>query len=155
MISLIVAVDENGGIGYNGQLLTRIPEDLKRFKTLTTGHIVIMGRKTWDSLSIKPLPNRRNIVISNQKQENFMTIPECLEEIKDIEDEIFVIGGGNIYKYFLPKADRIYITLIHKSFDKVDTYFPVVDKKEWTVIEHIQNNEKYAFITVDRRNLKK
>ena len=154
MISLIVAVDEKGGIGYDGQLLAHIPEDLQRFKSLTTGHIVIMGRKTWDSLPRKPLSNRRNIVISNQKQENFMTIPECLEEIKDIKDEVFVIGGGKIYKYFLPKADRIYITLIHKSFDKVDTYFPAIDKKEWTIIEYIQNNKEYTFITVDR-NLKK
>lgn len=151
MISLIVAVDEKGGIGYDGQLLAYIPEDLQRFRTLTTGHIVIMGRKTWDSLPKKPLPNRRNIVISNQKQENFMTIPECLEKIKDIDDEIFIIGGGSIYKYFLPKTDRIYITLIHKSFDKVDTYFPIIDKKEWSIVEYIQNNKEYSFITIERR----
>lgn len=110
-----------------------------------------MGRKTWDSLPKKPLPNRRNIVISNQKQENFITIPECLEKIKDIDDEIFIIGGGSIYKYFLPKADRIYITLIHKSFDKVDTYFPTIDKKEWSIVEYIQNNKEYSFITIERR----
>lgn len=154
MISLIVAVDENGGIGYDGQLLTSIPEDLQRFKSLTTGHIVIMGRKTWDSLPKKPLPKRRNIVISNQKQENFMTIPECLEEIKDIEDEIFVIGGGNIYKYFLPLTNRIYITLIHKSFENVDTYFPNINLDEWVVIDRKNGQGNYTFITVDR-NLKK
>lgn len=150
MISLIVAVDENGGIGYDGQLLAHIPEDLQRFKELTSGHTVIMGRKTWDSLPKKPLPNRKNIVISSQKQENFMTTAECLKEIKDIDDEIFIIGGESIYRYFLPMANKIYITLIHKNFDKVDAYFPDIKLNEWNITERKNGKGNYTFITLER-----
>lgn len=150
MISLIVAVDENGGIGYDGQLLAHIPEDLQRFKELTSGHAVIMGRKTWDSLPKKPLPNRKNIVISSQKQENFMSTAECLKEIKNIDDEIFVIGGESIYRYFLPIANKIYVTLIHKNFDKVDAYFPDIKLNEWNITERKNGKENYTFITLER-----
>lgn len=150
MISLIVAIDEKMGIGCDNHLLEAIPEDLQRFKELTSGHTIIMGRKTWDSLPKKPLPNRRNIVISNQKQENFMTTAECLKEIKNIDDEIFIIGGESIYRYFLPIADKIYITLIHKNFDKVDARFPNINLKEWKITERKNGKGNYTFITLER-----
>lgn len=150
MISLIVAIDEKMGIGCDNHLLEAIPEDLQRFKELTFGHTVIMGRKTWDSLPKKPLPNRKNIVISSQKQENFMTTAECLKEIKNIDDEIFVIGGESIYRYFLPMANKIYITLIHKNFDKVDAYFPDIKLNEWNITERKNGKGNYTFITLER-----
>ena len=150
MINLIVAVDEKMGIGYDNHLLEAIPEDLKRFKSLTTGHVVVMGRKTWDSLPNKPLPNRKNIVISSQKQENFMTTAECLNYIKNIKDDVFVIGGASVYRFFLPLANRIYITLNHKNFENVDTYFPNINLEEWTIIDRKNGQGNYTFITLER-----
>lgn len=150
MINLIVAVDEKMGIGYNNHLLEAIPEDLKRFKSLTTGHVVVMGRKTWDSLPNKPLPNRKNIVISSQKQENFMTTTECLNYIKNINDDVFIIGGASVYRFFLPLANRIYITLNHKNFENVDTYFPNINLEEWTIIDRKNGQGNYTFITLER-----
>lgn len=150
MINLIVAVDEKMGIGYNNHLLEAIPEDLKRFKSLTTGHTVVMGRKTWDSLPNKPLPNRKNIVISSQKQENFMTTTECLNYIKNINDDVFIIGGASVYRFFLPLANRIYITLNHKNFENVDTYFPNINLEEWTITDRKNGQGNYTFITLER-----
>lgn len=134
MISAIVAVDNNWGIGYNGDLLEKIPEDLKYFKELTTGNVVVMGRKTWDSLPKKPLPDRQHIVITNTYQpstKNVIFVP--LNQAKLImrvqkNVEFFVIGGGQIYKELLPYCEKVYLTKIHKSFDNVDTYFPNLDK---------------------------
>ena len=137
MISAIVAVDNDWGIGYNGDLLEHIPEDLKYFKALTTGNTVIMGRKTWDSLPKKPLPNRTNIVItSNPNMYNdaeFMDLFDAkLYLIYNKNDDIFIIGGGKIYEELLPLCDRVYVTKINKSHENVDTYFPNLDKSdEW------------------------
>ena len=137
MISAIVAVDNNWGIGFNGDLLEHIPEDLKRFKELTFNKVVIMGRKTWDSLPKKPLPNRLNLVITRQGRfVDEMTIFLSLEEITsrlehlDDEDHWFIIGGGEIYKTLLPFCDNVYVTKIFKTYDKVDTYFPNLDESE-------------------------
>lgn len=135
MISAIVAVDENWGIGYNGDLLAHIPDDLKRFQQLTTNHVVIMGRKTWDSLPNKPLKNRLNLVISSQPRGVLedMSMRISLEEAKirlnhlDDDEEWFIIGGGEIYHEFLPQCDRVYVTKILKKFENVDTYFPNLD----------------------------
>ena len=148
MISAIVAVDENWGIGFNGELLEKIPEDLKRFKKLTKGTVVVMGRKTWDSLPNKPLPDRLNIIISRQPQfVDFLTISIGMEEAKiragmaskDPEDEWFVIGGGQIYKELLPFCDRVYVTKIFKSHDNVDTYFPNLDEpEEWNTWKPVE-----------------
>ena len=141
MISAIVAVDENWGIGYNGDLLAHIPDDLKRFQQLTTNHVVIMGRKTWDSLPNKPLKNRLNLVISSQPRGVLedMSIRISLEEAKirlnhlDDDEEWFIIGGGEIYRKFLPQCDRVYVTKILKKFENVDTYFPNLDiSPNWT-----------------------
>ena len=132
MISAIVAVDNNWGIGYNGDLLEHIPEDLKYFKTLTTGHAVVMGSKTWDSLPKKPLPDRTNIIISHEGNlllENG-AIRLKLEDLNldYFETDVFIIGGGSIYQQLLPFCDRVYVTKIYKSHEQVDTYFPNLDE---------------------------
>lgn len=137
MISAIVAVDNNWGIGYNGDLLEHIPEDLKHFKELTTDHVVVMGRKTWDSLPHKPLKDRLNIVISSQSrgllEGNAFTISMDEAKVRATmsgDDEWFIIGGGSIYKEFLPFCNRVYVTKIYKNHDNIDTYFPNLDESE-------------------------
>ena len=135
MISAIVAVDYSWGIGYKGNLLEYIPEDLQYFKALTTNNVVIMGQNTWDSLPKKPLPNRGNIVITydlhDSNDANFWSMDKAKDfmlEHKDIN--FFIIGGGSIYEQLLPICDKVYITKIHKNHENVDTYFPNLDKKE-------------------------
>lgn len=168
MISAIVAVDENWGIGFNGELLEKIPEDLQYFKELTTNSIVVMGRKTWDSLPKKPLPNRLNMVISRSPREVLgdLSIQIDLNEAKirlamaNPDESWFVIGGGQIYKELLPLCDRVYITKIFKSHDNVDTYFPNLDEPKesntWKVAYQsetkIYNDIMYQFWTYDRIN---
>lgn len=165
MISAIVAIDENNGIGFNGQLLEKIPEDLKRFKLLTTEKVIIMGRKTWESLPNKPLPNRLNLIVSNEyKIVDNLTISMGMDEIKarvkiaskDPEDEWFVIGGGQIYRELLPFCDRVYITKIYKTHENVDTYFPKLDDLEWKIVHESKiltfNDLQYQFLTYDRIN---
>ena len=161
MISAIVAVDNNWGIGFNGDLLEHIPEDLKYFKALTTGHTVVMGRKTWESLPQKPLPNRTNIIISNQGNlilENKairFKLEDLLLGITDFEEDVFVIGGGQIYKELLPLCDRVYVTKIFKDHDQVDTYFPNLDESDdWApaLQSNLQNYKDltYQFWQYDR-----
>ena len=162
MISAIVAVDNNWGIGYNGDLLEKIPEDMKYFKELTTNNVVVMGRKTWDSLPKKPLPNRINIVITNQKksEENgakFMTLEDAMRyAIVNRPTDVFIIGGGQIYKKLLPICSRVYVTKILKNHKDVDTYFPNLDKNpkwETSTCTELRFSEKdipYAFLTYDR-----
>lgn len=163
MIAAIVAVDKNWGIGYNGELLERIPEDLKYFKELTDGKIVVMGRKTWDSLPIKPLPNRLNLVISNQPKEVLgeLSIRIPMNEAKirvalsRADEEWFIIGGESIYKEFLPVCDRVYVTMIEKEYKDVDTYFPDLDKDpQWEIDTctelRMSGDIPYAFLAYDR-----
>ena len=167
MISAIVAVDENWGIGFNGELLEKIPEDMKYFKELTTSNTVVMGRKTWDSLPIKPLPNRGNFIISRETpllmenkaiRMNLDMIKDTMEANKD--ENYFIIGGGQIYKELLPLCDRVYVTKIFKSHENVDTYFPDLDEPEmwdtWRVTEQsevkVYNDIMYQFWTYDRIN---
>ncbi|MBQ8792356.1 MAG: dihydrofolate reductase [Clostridia bacterium] len=140
MISAIVAVDNNWGIGYKGDLLEHIPEDLKYFKEITNNNWIVMGRKTWDSLPKKPLPNRPHLVITNDPF-SYEDIDEVLftkigqaklimNQQKGID--FFVIGGGQIYEKLLPMCDRVYVTKIFKDHDQVDTYFPNLDESdEW------------------------
>ena len=138
MISAIVAVDNNWGIGYNGDLLEHIPEDLKYFKQLTSGNTIIMGRKTWDSLPKKPLPNRHNLVITKDPSIYELTNEVWFYTLRQIEVlmlknknmNYFVIGGGQIYEKLLPMCDRVYVTKIFKDHDQVDTYFPNLDESE-------------------------
>lgn len=139
MISIIAAVAEDYGIGNKNDLLWHIPEDLKRFKKLTLGQAVIMGKKTWESLPRKPLPGRKNIVITDDPLEcidcsiTAYSIEDALSKC-DKNEEIFIIGGGSVYRQFMPLADRLYITHIHKSA-QADTYFPVIDPGVWQPIE--------------------
>ena len=129
-IHMIWAQDTNNAIGKDGALPWHFSEDLKNFKKLTTGHTIIMGRKTWDSLPIKPLPNRRNIVISSTKQEqveSYTSIEGCIESLKNDKEvsDIYIIGGMSVYKFFYKHADILHITFISKSYPDTDTFFPI------------------------------
>jgi dihydrofolate reductase len=158
-ISIIVAIAENNAIGKNNQLLWHLPADLKHFKQITSGRSIIMGRKTYDSVG-KPLPNRRNIVVTRQN----IKIEGC-EVVKSIdeglalckgEDEVFIGGGAEIYRQAMDKTDIIYLTIVHRSFD-ADTFFPEIDYSKWeeTAHENHQPDERnsipYSFITLERR----
>jgi dihydrofolate reductase len=138
-ISIIVAIAKNFAIGLNNQLLWHIPADLKRFKKITSGHQVIMGRMTYLSLPVRPLPNRKNIVITDNREETFdgcVTVYSIEEAINlcDENVESFIIGGGSIYKQFLPFCNKLYITLVHKDFE-ADTFFPQFDLDQWKLID--------------------
>jgi dihydrofolate reductase len=150
-ISIIVAIAVDSGIGYKNNLLAHLPGDLKRFKEITTGHTVIMGRNTWFSLPKKPLVNRQNIVVTNIEGEMF----EGADTVYSIEDAInmcpenkesFVIGGAMIYKQFFPRADKLYITRINKTFE-ADTWFPEIKSNEWKIEREseILTDEKSGF----------
>jgi dihydrofolate reductase len=138
MISIIVAVSEDWGIGKNNELLWRLPEDLKRFRRLTTGNAIIMGKKTWESLPRRPLPDRKNIVLTDITGEiiegslTAYSIDDALSKC-DKDKEIFIIGGGSIYRQFVPLADKLYITHVHLSAP-ADVYFPEIDLKIWEVV---------------------
>ncbi len=137
-ISIIVAISENNVIGKNNDLIWHISEDLKRFKKLTSGHSIIMGRKTYESLPFKPLPKRKNIILSFKdiKFEGAYVVNNLEDAIKlcEGEDEIFICGGAEIYKRFIPLVDKLYITKVHKKFEG-DTFFPKINYNEWKLIE--------------------
>ena len=147
-ISLIVAVAEDGAIGDKGNLLWHLSSDLKRFKAITTGHTIIMGRKTYDSLPNGALTNRRNIVVSRQLKslkdaEVYSDIDEALKATSD-EDIVYILGGGEIYKETFPRADELHITLVHKSYPEADTRFPEWKLTDWNILkqEQIGQDEK-------------
>ncbi|WP_297098093.1 dihydrofolate reductase [uncultured Draconibacterium sp.] len=159
-ISIIVAIAENFAIGKNNDLLFHLPNDLKRFKEITSGHTIIMGRNTLLSLPKWPLPNRRHIVITDKQDDVFpgcetvFSIDEAIEKVKD-ETEAFIIGGGMIYKQFFPLAGKLYLTLVHQSFD-ADTYFPEVNYAEWNEIKredlHDEKNKfDYSYLDLERK----
>ena len=162
MISAIVAVDKDWGIGYQGQLLEHLPPDMKYFKELTTNHVVVMGRKTWDSLPNKPLKDRLNLVITTGERQYgegtcFIGMAEAMARLAHWEEdeEWFIIGGGTIYKELLPICDRVYVTKIEKYHKNIDTYFPNLDKDpNWEVSTCTElrdyGNIPYAFLTYDR-----
>lgn len=150
MISIIVAVAQNGIIGGDNTLLWHISEDLKHFKAITTGHPVVMGRKTYESLG-RPLPNRRNVVIT--RQDGFEA-PGC-DVVNSLDaafalfgsdEEIFVIGGGEIYAQALEVADKFYLTVVHKDYEG-DTSFPEWDRGLWREVsrESYERGEKFEF----------
>jgi len=157
--TIVVAISENNAIGKDNQLLWYLPADLKHFKNITTGHTVIMGRKTFDSVG-RPLPNRRNIIITR----HVMHIEGC-EVVSSVEaalalcageEEVFIVGGAEIYKLSMHLTDRIYLTIVHKKFE-ADAFFPEISDKQWkeTAREDHQPDEKnnlsYSFITLERR----
>ena len=162
MISIIVAVSEDWGIGKDNELLWHIPEDLKRFKRLTLGNTVIMGKKTWESLPRRPLPGRKNIVLTdnlNETIEGAVTAYSVNDALNRCEhnEEIFIIGGGSIYRQFMLIADRLYITHVHKKAP-ADIYFPEIDLKVWEIMEKEEfitdgdNNIPYTYTTYSRKN---
>ena len=160
MINIIVAYDKNLAIGKDNTLVWRQSADLKRFKELTTGNTVVMGRKTFESIG-KPLPNRRNIVITRQDiQIEGVEIIKSIEEIKNIEEDIFIIGGGEIYKSCLIFADRIFATEIDCEIE-ADTWFVDVDMSEWIVeskSDHKsdeKNQYDYSFINLIKNGFKR
>ena len=162
MLSIIVAVANNNVIGKDNKLIWHLPEDLKRFKELTTGKTIIMGRKTFDSLG-RVLPNRKHIVLTKNKdlsiENEAVTVINNIQDLKKYineDEETFIIGGGAIYKMLLPYAKKIYITKIHETFEG-DTYFPEINEQEWTIEkrEKGKTDEKnpynYEYITYIRK----
>ncbi len=161
IVSIIVAADENNGIGKDNNLLCYLPNDLKYFKSVTEGHPVIMGRKTFESLPKGALPNRRNIVITKNKDLHFdrcemcYSIEDAIALCKD-ESEVFIIGGGSVYRESIKLADRLYLTRIHHSFEGVDTFFPEIDPIQWSEIsreDHLADEKHecgYSFITFSK-----
>ena len=158
-INLIVAVDLKNGIGKNNLLPWHLPADLKYFKSVTSGHPIIMGRKTYDSIG-KVLPNRKNIIISRQAELEIQgaIITDSLEksfELCKTEEKVFVIGGAQIFQQAIPLADIIYLTLIHHNFE-ADVFFPEIDSNKWIEEDCIRNepDEKniysYSFIRYRR-----
>ncbi len=150
-ISIIAALDKNNAIGYKNNLLCYLPADLKHFKQLTTGHTIVMGRKTFESLPKGALPKRKNVVVTKNKNfrcENCEVIhsPDELFGLSHESEEIFIIGGAQIYNLFINKADRLYLTHIHHRFE-ADTYFPEFDKNKWEIIEKedFEPDEKNKF----------
>lgn len=159
-ISMIVAMAQNGAIGKDNDLLFHLSGDLKRFKAITTGHTIIMGRKTLLSLPKWPLPNRRHIVITSDSNAHFegcetaTSIEEAIKKVEG-EDEAFVIGGGTIYEQFYPLCAKLYLTKVHKDFDG-DTFFSVFTDGDWLVeskedLHDEKNDFDYSYINLIRK----
>lgn len=164
MISIIVAVSDDWGIGKENELLWHISEDLKRFKRLTTGKTVVMGKRTWESLPKRPLPGRMNVVLTDIPGENIdgavmaYSIDDVISKYGK-DEEVFIIGGGSVYRQFMLVADRLYITHVHKN-SSADVYFPVIDLNVWKVVEKEEfpsselNSIPYTYTIYERGNHK-
>lgn len=161
-LSIIVAIAQNGAIGKDNDLLWHLSGDLKRFKQLTTGHHVVMGRKTWDSLPKRPLPKRQNIVMTNNPDfaadgaTVVHSVNDLFNVLKDCDDEVFVMGGAAIYKALLPFCRRLYITRVYRDYE-ADVYFPTIDMSEFTLVslgEPLQDEESgldFAYEEYERK----
>ncbi len=163
MLSIIVAVASNDVIGGDNELLWHISKDLKRFKEITSGHTIIMGRKTFESLP-KVLPNRHHIVITRDKDykadsaevEVVNDINSIVDRFENSTEEAFIIGGGEIYKSLLPKSDKLYLTKVYKDF-KGDTTFPKINIEDWfidyesEIFINESDNLKFSFIDLTRK----
>ena len=161
MLSIIVAVAKNNVIGKDNQLIWHLPEDLKRFKEITSGHTIIMGRKTFESLG-RVLPNRKHIILCNDADLNIndenVTIVDDINRLGEYinkEEENFIIGGATIYKLMLPKVDKLYITKINQEFDG-DVYFPEISEENWKITQRVKekkdekNPYDYEYITYEK-----
>ena len=162
MISIIVAIAEHYAIGRKGDLLCHLSEDLKHFKRITSGHTVLMGERTFYSLPKHPLPNRRNIVLTDvvgKQFEGAEAVYSLDEAVKAIacEEEAFVIGGGMVYRQMMEKADKLYITHIHHRFEDADTFFPEINDTTWCMVSEERhaaddnNPYDYSFCEYVRR----
>ncbi|WP_106917402.1 dihydrofolate reductase [Chryseobacterium aurantiacum] len=151
MTTIVVAMGEKNEIGFENQLLWHLPKDLKHFKDLTSGHPIIMGRKTYESIG-KPLPNRTNIVVSRKKdwfEEGILivgSLKEAMKFAKKIDEEVFVIGGGNIYEQTMEMVDKLEVTLV-KADLKADTFFPKINEKIWKKTNEVchEKDEKNGY----------
>ena len=164
ILSIIVAVGDNNEIGYRNSLLWRLPADLKRFKEITTGYTVVMGRKTFESLPNGPLPNRKNIVLS--RNPNF-SHNDCLifSSLDDAwiklsgEDEVYIIGGSQIFKQALPLVDKLYLTRVHACFPEADAFLPEIDRSKWIKkcekmhSKDEKNNYSFTFYEYERKEI--
>ena len=161
MLSIIVAKAKNNIIGKDNKMIWHLPEDLKHFKELTTGHTIIMGRKTFESLG-KPLPNRKHIIFSQNPdfkvEDENVEVVHSLLQIQDLiegKEEAFVIGGAMIYNFLMPYVKKMYVTEIERDFDG-DTFFPRIDSKVWKEvarekgIKDENNDLDYYFVTYER-----
>ena len=160
MVSIIVATEKNNGIGNQNALLWHLPNDLKRFKAITSGHPIIMGRKTFDSIG-RPLPNRTNIIITKNKDLNIdgcVIVHTLQDAILACEGkDVFIIGGGSIYEQAMEMADMIYLTMVDVSLE-ADTHFPKIDDNVWEIV-HSESHSKdekhqydYQFIDLKRKS---
>ena len=161
MIAIVVAVAENNVIGKDNQLIWHLPADLRFFKNLTMGHPILMGRKTFESIG-KPLPGRTTVIITRQPD---FEAPGCIvvnsvdaaiSEAQTIDQDVYIIGGAEIYKQALAKTDTIYLTRVHHTFEG-DTFFPELDENDWEMISEEKhepdekNKYSYSFITLKRK----
>lgn len=161
-IKAIVAVDENGAIGRQGDLLCHLPADMRHFKEVTMGHSIVMGRKTFESFPRRPLPGRQNLVITRSAGWQYpgVTVAHSLEQAIAMAetDTVFIIGGAQIYEQALPVVDVLHITLIHARWASADVYFPALDPDQWQEVEREhhtsdhRNAYEYDFITLKRRD---
>lgn len=158
LITIIVAIDQKSGIGINNTLPWHLPEDLTHFKNITSGHTIIMGRKTFDSIG-RPLPKRDNIVVTrngdwqHDQVKTALSLEDAIAKVTD--DMAFIIGGAQIYKEALQLADRLIVTQIHHSFD-CDAFFPPINPHVWHIVSNEshhseKNGWKYAYVTYERK----
>lgn len=161
MLSIIAAIDRRRGIGYQNQLLFWLPNDLKRFKALTTGHTILMGRRTFESLPKGALPNRRNVVLSSNPAlefpgaERFASLDEALAHCTT-DEQVFIIGGASLYSQAMPLADELCLTEIDAEAPQADAFFPEIDPNVWVEKERVPHSKDekhpydYAFVTYRR-----
>lgn len=161
-ITIIAAVAQNRAIGRGGRLIYRLSADMRHFRLLTTGHTVLMGRKTFESLPKGALPNRRNIVVSRRKAEfpgceAYASIPEALAHCAD-DEKVFVIGGASVYAETYPLANRMELTLVHHTPDGADVFFPEVDMSQWMEASREshaadeKNEQPFDFVSLVRKS---
>lgn len=159
-LSIIVAIADHNAIGKDNKLLFHISNDLKHFKRITSGHPVIMGKRTYESLPVRPLPGRTNIVLSDIPNDKIYgcimaySIEQAINLCPD-ETECFVIGGGSVYRQFMPIVRQLYITRVYHSFE-ADTFFPEIDEREWRLVsrENVTDDSSvpfpYAYLLYER-----
>ena len=156
MLSIIACISKaNRAIGYQNRLLYHIKSDLTRFRELTTGHAIIMGRKTYESLPNGALPHRRNIVVSNSMKEMegcevYPNLEAALKAAEGKTEETFIIGGESIYRQSLPAAHKLYLTVVDDTPQQADAFFPEINPEEWELIEKEMRNENglsFSFLT--------
>ena len=161
MITIIAAIGENNELGKDNQLVWHLPDDFKRFKSITTNHFIVMGRKTFESFP-KPLPNRTHVIITRQKNyapENCIVVNSIKDAIaiSPKNEVIFIIGGGEIYKQSIAIADKLELTRVHHAFE-ADTFFPEIDLEKWNLdfeefhSKDEKNNFDFTFLTYSRKS---